>query len=81
MNYFVYIAKCRTGTLYTGITTDLERRILQHNGELKGGSIYTSARRPVQLVYSEACASRSEALKRECDIKKLPRNKKLLLIQ
>ena len=65
--YYVYIVKCKNKALYTGITTDLERRVAEHNAG-KGGH-YTSAHRPVKLVYHEVWANRSEASKREAEIK------------
>jgi len=81
MPYYVYIAECADKTLYTGITTDVVRREQQHNGERKGGAIYTSSRKPVTIVYTEKLESKSLALKRELEIKKLSRSKKLLLIK
>ncbi len=78
--WHVYLVECADKTLYTGITTDLERRINEHNDSLKGAR-YTRAKRPVKLVYSEAAVSRSEASKREHELKKLPRSEKLVLIQ
>ncbi|OGS43844.1 MAG: hypothetical protein A2539_06235 [Elusimicrobia bacterium RIFOXYD2_FULL_34_15] len=77
--YLVYILKCSNNTLYTGITTDLNRRINEHN---KGnGAKYTSNKIPVKCVYSEKHPNRSSALKRESEIKSLPRSKKLVLIK
>jgi len=76
--YFVYMVRCADETLYTGITTDLERRLDEHNNSDKGAK-YTRARRPVTLVYSEELASRSEASKREYFIKKMNRTQKLKL--
>lgn len=67
--YHVYIVKCNDGTLYTGITNSLERRMLQHNGELWGGARYTRGRGPVELLYIEKYPTRKEASKREWDIK------------
>lgn len=67
--------ECSDGTLYTGITTDLERRLDEHNNSAKGAK-YTRARRPVTLVYSEELDNRSEASKREFAIKKLSRKEK-----
>lgn len=79
--YYVYILKCSDDTLYTGITTELERRILEHNGSTQGAK-YTRVRRPVQLVYSEKYENRSLASKREYEIKKkMSRAMKLALIQ
>ena len=79
MSYFVYIVKCSDDTLYTGITTDLKRRVEEHNGSVKGAK-YTKLRRPVTLVYSEDAENRSSASQREYAIKKLSREKKLELI-
>ena len=74
--YYVYILECADTTLYTGITTDLERRLDEHNNSTKGAK-YTRARRPVKLVYSEELTNRSEASKREYYIKKLRRKDKV----
>ncbi len=74
----VYILRCGDGTLYTGITNDLDQRLKAHNE--KRGARYTRARLPVTLVYQEEAASRSQASRREIIIKKLPRQKKLALI-
>lgn len=74
--WFVYLVRCADNSLYTGITTDIARRLREHNGETGGGSKYTLAKRPVILVYSELAKTRSQALKREAAIKKLPRQKK-----
>ncbi|MDA9129378.1 GIY-YIG nuclease family protein [Candidatus Gracilibacteria bacterium] len=78
--YHTYILKCSDNTLYTGISTDLKRRIREHNGEISGGAKYTSNRQPVTLLYSEQFENRSDASKREHAIKKLSRNKKIELI-
>lgn len=78
MNY-VYIVRCSDGTLYTGWTNNLTLRIQAHN-EGRGAK-YTRARRPVQLVYSETAPSKSAAMKRECQIKRLSRRKKHELIE
>lgn len=75
---YVYILKCSDGTFYTGWTTDPKARLNAHNSG--SGAKYTRGRRPVSLVYYEELSSRSEALKREAAIKRLPRNKKLELI-
>ncbi len=79
MAYFVYILKCADETLYTGITTDIKRRVEEHNSSEKGAK-YTKLRRPVDLVYSEESENRSTASKREYAIKKLSRAQKLELI-
>lgn len=67
MSWFVYILRCADGSLYTGVTTDLDRRVKEHNGiGVKGkGAKYTKARRPVRLVYSEPTQNRSTAQIRE----------------
>jgi len=78
--YYVYILECADKTLYTGYTTDLDKRIKNHN-ESKVGAKYTKARRPVALKYSEKLATLSEALKREIEIKNLTRKEKLKLIK
>ena len=75
--HYVYILECADGTLYTGWTTNLEKRIETHN--LKKGAKYTKSRTPVTLFYKEEFETKSEAMKREAQIKKLPRSKKLLL--
>jgi putative endonuclease len=77
--WFVYILRCSDDSLYTGVTTNLSRRVNEHNNSNKGAK-YTRTRQPVQLVWSAECGSRSEAMKREASIKKLNRPKKLLLV-
>ncbi len=79
MKYTVYILKCGDGTLYTGSTLDLEKRLHEHN-ELKCGAKYTKARRPVVLVYKEKVRDVAEARSREAEIKRMTRDKKLVLI-
>ena len=76
--YFVYMLRCADGTLYTGISTDVERRLDEHNR--KTASKYTRVRLPVELVFQEEAQNRSEALKREAAIKKLTKKQKLSLI-
>lgn len=80
MEYFVYIVLCSDGSLYTGITTDVARRIDEHNGTKPSGARYTRGRRPVALRYVEPCASKRAALVREAAIKRLTRAAKLRLI-
>jgi len=76
--YYVYILRCADGTLYTGITTDLTRRLREH---LSGvGAAYTRARGAEELLFSESASTRSAALRREAEIKKLTRDMKLRLI-
>tara|TARA_R110001592_G_scaffold58770_1_gene177842 strand:- start:7038 stop:7295 length:258 start_codon:yes stop_codon:yes gene_type:complete len=78
-DYFVYIVECVDGTYYTGITTDIERRTMEHNFSFKSAK-YTRSRRPVKLVYSRKVGNRSEASKEEYRIKKLRRSKKIDMI-
>jgi putative endonuclease len=78
--HFVYIVRCCDDSLYTGITTDIARRVEEHNTSPRAAR-YTRARRPVQLVYNETHTSRSAALKREAAIKKMQRNEKLMLLK
>lgn len=78
--WFVYMLNCADDTLYTGVAKDVQKRLGEHNTDNAKGAKYTRARRPVVLVYQEACESRSEACKRESAIKKLSRVDKLLLI-
>jgi putative endonuclease len=78
--YYLYILECADKTLYTGITTDLKRRVGEHNGA-KLGAKYTAARRPVKLVYSKKFKDRSLASQAEAQVKKLSRSLKLKLIK
>jgi len=78
--WFVYMLRCSDGSLYTGVTTDIERRFLEHK-EGKNGAKYTRSRFPISVVYRETCASRSEAQIRESAIKKYTKNEKELLIK
>ena len=76
--YFVYLLQCKNGSLYTGITTDVDRRFLEHcNG--KGGH-YTRANGPLKMLYTEKFKNRSLATKRELEIKSWTREKKLRLV-
>jgi len=79
-SWFVYIMRCADNSLYTGVTTDISRRLNQHNGLIKNGAKYTRNRQPVTLVYHETSNSRSEACKREYAIKDLSKSDKELLI-
>ena len=72
--HFVYMVRCADGTLYTGYARDPEKRAKAHN--TGRGAKYTAQRRPVSLVYAEECPSRGDALKREHQLKRLPRAKK-----
>lgn len=78
MSWVCYLLRCADDTLYCGITNDLEKRVSAHNaGE---GAKYTRGRLPVSVVYSEACVDKSTALKRELQIKRMPRSAKEALI-
>jgi putative endonuclease len=75
--WYVYMVRCADGTLYTGITTDVERRVEAHNaGRSGGGARYTAARRPVTLVYQESAPDRARASQREHTLKHLSRVEK-----
>jgi putative endonuclease len=76
--WHVYIIKCADGNLYTGVTTDIPRRVKRHNS--KKASKYTRVRTPVTLAYSEDCPTKSSALTREAQIKRWSKEKKLVLI-
>lgn len=78
--WIVYMVQCSDNTLYTGITTDLDRRLAEHNGATKGAR-YTRSRQPVTLVYSEYQPDRSAASAREYQIRTLPRAAKQALIR
>lgn len=78
MNY-TYIVKCEDGSLYTGWTTDLKKRVKCHNSGR--GAKYTRTRRPVELVYYETFSTKQEAMQREWEIKHLQRQEKLRLIE
>lgn len=80
MAWHVYMLECADGTIYTGSTNDVERRIKEHN-ESVAGAKYTRSRRPVALRYVIACKDKGEALKREAAIKRLPRSQKLGLFR
>lgn len=70
----MYVLRCGDGSLYTGITNNIMRRLLQHNTGV--GSRYTRSRRPVYIVYQESCRGRSQALRKEYAFKKLTRSRK-----
>ena len=77
--WFVYIVECADGTLYTGITTDLQRRLLEHNYGSRSAK-YTRSRRPVKMLWNTEVENRSEASKKEARIKRMTRAKKLDMI-
>ncbi len=78
MTCYTYILQCADGTLYTGWTNDLTKRVRAHNDGT--GAKYTRARRPVKLVYSESYDSKEEAMRREAEIKRMSRGEKEKLI-
>lgn len=78
--WWVYILSCADGTLYTGVTLDVERRLHEHNFSDRLAAKYTKVRRPLELVYSESMQDKSSAYRREMSLKKLTRAKKLELI-
>ena len=79
MAWYIYILRCGDGTLYTGCTNDIPRRVKEH--QQGKGAKYTRSHLPVELVYSEEVENRSEALRREAAVKRLHRNEKLALIE
>lgn len=79
MAAFVYMLRCKDGSLYTGWTNDLEHRLAMHSSGR--GAKYTRGRGPLELVYSEELPDKKAALRRECAIKKLRREQKLALLQ
>lgn len=76
--YSVYLLQCRDGSIYTGSTTDVARRLSEHKN--RRGGYYTRSKGTAKLLYTEECSSKSEALKREAEIKGWRREKKLELI-
>ena len=78
MSWYLYIVQCHDETLYTGITTDISRRLKEHN--TKKGAFYTKNKTPVELVHLEPMADQSQARKREAEIKRLTRQEKLELV-
>lgn len=79
MTWHVYLLRCADGTLYAGITTDLDRRLAEHNAG-KAGAKYTRARRPVALAWHEPAADRAAASRREYAVRRLPRAAKEALV-
>lgn len=79
--WYVYLLRCRDGSLYAGVARDPQRRLRQHNGELAGGARYTRGRRPVELVWTEVLADRAAAQRREASIRRLSRAAKITLIR
>ncbi len=79
-NWFLYLIRCKNGNLYTGITTDVKRRVEEHESDDKKGSRYLRGKAPLELVMKKRVGSRSMALKIEAKVKKLPKTKKELLV-
>jgi len=79
--WYVYMVRCADGSLYTGIAKDTQRRIQEHNQDAQLGARYTRARRPVKLVYEERYENRSQATKREAQIKRLKKHEKENLLR
>ncbi|MDL2272304.1 GIY-YIG nuclease family protein [Desulfovibrio sp. OttesenSCG-928-I05] len=78
--WYVYILECADGTYYCGVTTDMERRLAQHNGLLPGGAKYTRPRRPVRVIALTACPDKSTACSLEYAVKAAPRGRKLAVL-
>lgn len=78
--WFVYLLRCADNSLYAGITTDINRRLLEHNNSNKLGAKYTRVRRPVNLAYAESVINRQEASCREYQLKKLTKSAKEKLV-
>ena len=77
-NWYLYMLRCGDGTLYTGITTDVEKRLETHRAGK--GAKYTRGRLPLEVVYRECCGTHSDALKREAAIKRMTRQEKETLL-
>jgi len=78
-DWFVYMLRCADNSLYTGVTTDIERRVVEHNAK-KSVTKYTRVRQPVSVAYYENAGSRSDACKREAQLKKLTKRDKEALV-
>ena len=81
MRYYIYILRCKGDVLYTGITTDIKRRLAEHSGQAEGGAKFTRARRPVELAALWSTDTRSRAQSLEYRIKHLTRSRKTALIE
>jgi putative endonuclease len=78
--WYVYMVRCRDGSLYTGIAKSPQKRLVEHNSDNQLGAKYTRSRRPVTLVYQESLSTRALAARRESAIKRLSKQQKELLI-
>ncbi len=81
MIYFFYIVRCIDNSLYSGVTTELERRVEEHNTHVTKGAKYTKSRRPVTLVYFEKYKTKSAAMKREWEVKQLSKEEKEKIVK
>ncbi len=79
--WYVYLLRCVDNSLYCGITTDMQRRLLEHNGYKKGGAKYTKGRRPVELCACAPCENRGAASRAEAFVRTLPKKEKIAAIQ
>jgi len=79
-SWTIYIVRCSDNSLYTGIAKDVRKRVLEHNSGNKLGAKYTRSRGPVTLVYTEGAETRSDATKRECEIKKMAKKAKEMML-
>ena len=79
-DWFIYMLRCSDNSLYTGVTTDVERRVIEHNAK-KSVTKYTRVRQPVEVAYQEKAESRSAACKREAQLKKLTKKEKETLVE
>ena len=80
MQWYVYVLLCADFSFYCGITTNVERRLKQHNGKIKGGAKYTRSKRPCKYLYFEECFNRSDASKKEFKFKNLTKSKKIKVL-
>lgn len=81
VSWYVYLLVCADGTLYCGVTTNVLRRLAQHNGGMAGGARYTRSRRPVRLLACKECADRRQALRLERAVKARPRAQKYTFLR
>lgn len=81
MAFYTYMVACRDGSYYIGKTTNIQKRLRQHNGEIKGGAKYTASKRPVVLTYLEEFSTHKESAQREYALKKLTHKERQALLQ
>ncbi len=80
-HFYTYIVECSDYTLYTGWTTDVDKRMRAHNGEIKGGAKYTKGRRPITLLWAQEYPTKEEAQAKEYAVKQLSRNEKIAIVK